>query len=145
MFRVKSFVFPSPERAPWHLLKYILLYFWGFWAMSQFSQKIGTANTGLLLISNMFALSGETRVKNGYHIYILNRKLGNSREKKRILPQRAQYLWGGGIQVINCICQLSLGYAVVTSNSTSFCFLKQWIYFSFTLHIRQLCYSHSGT
>lgn len=73
-----------------------------------FSENWNTANTGLLLTSNMFALSSETRVKNGYHIYILNWKLGNSHEKKRILPQRAQYLWGGGIQVINCICQLSL-------------------------------------
>lgn len=90
-----------------------------------FSENWNTAHTGLLLTSNMFALSSEMRVKNGYHIYILNWKLGNSREKKRILPQRAQYLWGGGIQVINCICQLSLGYAVVTSNSPSLCFLKQ--------------------
>lgn len=54
--------------------------------MSQFSQKIGILQIWDNYWFLIFVLSGENRVKNDDHIYVLNWKLGNSSEKKRILP-----------------------------------------------------------
>lgn len=84
--------------------------------MSQFSQKMGIMqiwdNYWLIV-----CLSLVVKVKNNDHIYILNWKLGNSSEKKSILPPTELKICERREQVSNCVHQDSLGYTIITNNS----------------------------
>lgn len=53
-----------------------------------FLENWNTTDMGSLLTFNMFVLNSENRVKNNYHIYILNWILGKTKKRKRgFFPQ----------------------------------------------------------